>query len=245
MNTYFIDLGTNRITFPDSRFYIAEGGELVPSVTTILDAYPKSPGFYEWLKRTGDDADQARDEAGRRGSKVHELTEQFDEGYEVQLLNENGMPHCKMLEWAMFERYVEFRRRFNPTIEVIEQNMVSGDLGYAGTLDRILVLNGKRYIVDIKTSNAIHPHYWLQLAAYRELWREHHNDVDGVAVLWLNAKTKTDGRKDAIQGQGWQLVSKDDTSTDLILFDATRKLWQAENGSLKPREFVYSLTHKI
>ncbi len=48
-------------------------------------------------------------------------------------------------------------------------NVISELMGYAGTLDRIINLNGKRILVDIKTSNAIYDSYWLQLAAYRRL----------------------------------------------------------------------------
>jgi hypothetical protein len=246
---YFIDRVGNKLTFPDARFYKTEDGLWVPSVTTILDAYPKGPAYFEWLKAKGKDADEIRDEAGRRGSVVHQLTEDYDNGLEVSVLDDFGNIRVSMREWAMFERYVEFRTKFKSHMEFIELHVSSAKLGYAGTLDRIMFLNdlihGNRFIIDIKTSNAIYPHYWLQLAAYKRLWQEKGHRIDGVGIAWLNAKTKTDGKKDSIQGGGWQVLLREDTAQDYKLFEATHALWLAENKNLQPKEFVYSLSHRL
>jgi hypothetical protein len=71
------------------------------------------------------------------------------------------------------------------------------------------------------------------------------NWFDGRAILHLNAKTRTDGRKDAIQGIGWQLlIDEDDPAEKWGIFQATHKLWLAQNGTMKPKQTVYSLSHK-
>src|SRR5688572_24899077 len=93
-----IDISLNRVTFLDARFYKA-GDQFIPSVTTILDAYPKGPDYYAWLKKVGEDSDSIRDEAGRRGSTVHQLTERYDTGEEVSMFNEDGFISFKMTEW--------------------------------------------------------------------------------------------------------------------------------------------------
>lgn len=246
MSNFIIDTATRKMTFLDSRFYQTESGNYVPSVTTILDAYPKGAAYYEWLKKNGEDSDTIRDEAGKRGSVVHELTERYDNGEDVELLDSFGNIHCKLNEWAMFERYVDFTERFNPTHESIEQNIISETLGFAGTLDRVTVLNGKKYLLDIKTSGAVYPSYWLQLAAYEKLLTEltGFNPVEGVAILWLNAKTRTNGKGDAIQGIGWQLITKEENNKDWELFKATHQLWLAENKDMQPRKISYKLNHK-
>ena len=229
----------------DARFYYDEGGNFVPSVTTILEAYPKDAHFFKWLKEVGSDADAIRDEAGRRGSVVHQLTEQYDNGEEVSLLNMDGNLQYKMLEWSMFERYVEFSTRFKPEIIMSEQNFVNSFLGFAGTLDRVIKMNGMTYLIDIKTSNVIHDSYWLQLAAYRELLLQNMGmDVDFVGILHLNAKTRTEGKIGAIQGQGWQLIQQRDTAKELSLFDKVRDLWLEQNKDAKPKRASYTLTHK-
>lgn len=247
VNRVFVDTEKNRIEFLDVRYYLHENGQWYPSSTTVLDAYPKNAAFYEWLKKHGENADEIRDAAGDRGSIVHNLTERYDNGEVVDLMDTDGSIKYKQVEWSMFERYVEFCERFQPTIVENELHLVSSQLGYGGTLDRIITLNGKNYLIDIKTSNALYNHYWLQMASYVKLYNEYKPEVqiDGTAVLWLNAKTRGDGRKDSIQGKGWQLAFSDkEIDYHWRLFRATYALWMEENKDYKPRNISYSLTHK-
>jgi hypothetical protein len=242
-------LNGNQLTFLDTRFYLTDGGEFVPSVTTYLEAYPKSYAYYEWLKAAGENADEIRDEAGRRGSVVHGLTERYDNGEEVSFLDENGNIGYKVSEWSMFEKYVEFRSKHKTAIIHNELNIVSEAYKMGGTIDRVMQINNKLYLVDIKTSNAVHNHYWLQLAAYKKMLEEKQPDLklDGVAILWLNAKTRTDGKNGAVQGKGWQLCTCEDVA-ELVKywnrFKACQTLWLAENEDAKPRQISYSITHK-
>lgn len=247
---YRIDFTSRQITFLDTRFYLTDSGNYVPSVTTVLDCYPKPPSFYDWLKKVGEEADTIRDEAGERGSTVHKLTEMYDEGIEVELINpETGKIDYKLAEWSMFERYVEFRRRFAFDVIFSELNLISDKLGFAGTLDRVIKFNGRNLIIDIKTSNSLYDHYWLQMAAYKQLLAEVQPElkIDGYAILWLNAQTRTEGKVGAIQGKGWQLLERkaDEAGKDWPLFQATHKLWLAERGDSKPRQLTYQLSHKI
>jgi hypothetical protein len=71
--------------------------------------------------------------------------------------------------------------------------------------------------------------------------------IDGYAILWLNAQTRTDGKAGTVQGKGWQMIERkaDEAGKDWPLFKATYQLWQAERGSVKPRELCYQLSHKI
>jgi len=243
---YLLDTKKDQITFLDSRFYRTESGQFIPSVTTILEAYPKGAAYFQWLKSVGEDSDEIRDEAGRRGSRVHALTERYDAGEEIKLFDEFGNINMKLNEWAMFERYVEFRNRYPFEISMLEQTIISEQYRIAGTLDRVIVLpSGEKMLFDIKTSNAIYPSYWLQLAAYKEMLRSIGIEVDSVAILWLNAKTRTEGKNGAVQGIGWQLVSKTDTSKEWKLFQATQSLWLAENEDIKPRMNSYKLSYQL
>jgi hypothetical protein len=246
MQNFNIDINKGRIEFVDNRFYATENGNYVPSVTTILEAYPKDAAFFKWLKDVGQDADTIRDEAGRRGSLVHELTEQYDQHQEVTFVNQYGKPKYKMLEWAMFERYVDFCNTQTPKMRMMEMHFSSDVLGFAGTVDRVLEINGKEYLVDIKTSNNMHESYWLQLAAYNELLKEYDYHVEGVAILWLNAKTRTAGKGGAIQGIGWQLLTRtlEDSAKDWETFQTTFSLWKSINEDIKPKRTSYQLTHQ-
>jgi hypothetical protein len=243
-----VDLDGNKISFLDNRFYLTKTGTYLPSVTTILTAYPKSYGFYQWLKENGEDSDDIRDAAGRQGSTVHALSERYDNGEEVSVFDENGGIQYTMNEWSMFEKYIDFRNRYPCEILNNEMELYSEKLGCAGTLDRIIDLKGKKILVDIKTSNNIYNSFWLQLAAYRAMVEEPYQDqkyIDDVAILWLQAKTRTEGKKDSIQGIGWQLIFRgDEAAKDWELFKATQQLWLAENGSMRPRHLSYCITHK-
>lgn len=246
----------NQLTFVDGRFYTDDNGQHYPSATTILEAYPKPYQLLQWMKEVGSKADEIKTAAGRRGSNVHQLTEDYDNGLECNLLDDNGSPKYSLEEWSMFERYVDFSKMYKPEHLLIEQTFVNGSLGFAGTLDRICRIDGKSYVLDIKTSNGIYNSYWLQLAAYEMLYLNAFPSldaaqklnlpptIDGVAILWLNAKTRTYGKNGAIQGPGWQMVIKDDRSKDWDLFQSVQKLWQAEHEDDKPREFSYQLSHK-
>lgn len=242
---------SNQLTFKDGRFYTDENGNYFPSATTLLEAYPKPAQLIMWMKEVGNKADEIRDAAGKRGSSVHQLTEDYDQGIECTLLDEYGKPKYSLEEWAMFERYVEFSVTHKPEHLLIEQTFISSELGFAGTIDRICTIDGKTYVLDIKTSNGIYNSYWLQLAAYRKLYNSVHGikkssmpQIDGVAILWLNAKTRTAGKKGDIQGKGWQMVSEFDTSKQWSLFQAVQQLWHAEHENDRPKEFSYQLSHK-
>lgn len=247
VNHYFVDADKNRIDFLDVRWYQHPSGDWFPSVSTILDAYPKSAMFFEWLKKFGDTSDEIRDLAADKGSTVHKLTELYDHEEEVSLRDIEGNIQFHQIEWAMFERYVQFCERFKPEILGIELDMVSPELGFGGTLDRIMVLDGKTLIVDIKTGNSLHNHFWLQMAAYAKLYHQFYPDVkiDGMAILWLNAKTRTEGKKGDYQGKGYQLIFPPKKFAHYWkLFEGTHANWLEENEDAKPRNVSYQLTHK-
>jgi CRISPR/Cas system-associated exonuclease Cas4 (RecB family) len=234
-----------QLTFLDGRFYQVSETEFVPSVTTILEAYPKDAAFYAWLKKYGEDADKIRDAAGDRGSKVHNATELLDAGVEVHLLDKNGYPQYSLQEWDMIKKYVEFRTSHpEVAIEAREFKLVSPKLGYAGTLDMLVRIDTKLYILDIKTSNMMHKSYEMQLEAYASLLEETGIKVDGVCILWLNAKTRTEKK---FQGEGWQLVFIDEKerANNRELFAATKKLWEQQNKNYKPKNLTYNLVYSL
>ncbi len=247
---YKLDLTAKRITLLDGRFYFDEEGGFVPSVTTVLNAYPKGAAFFEWLKKNGEDSDNIRDEAGRKGSKVHDLTERYDKGEEVSLLTSDGDLGVSMAEWGMLEKWIEFRTRFSPEIVDIETNIISKELGIGGTRDRVINLSKYgRLLVDIKTGNYIGKEAWLQLSAYDAIdFANGLQKYDGIAICHLAAKTKTDGKAGSVQGKGWQLLIETDRKVIdeyYATFCHTHALWLSENKDMVPKNVSYSISHKI
>jgi hypothetical protein len=95
-------------------------------------------------------------------------------------------------------------------------------------------MNGKLWLIDIKTSNSIHTSYNLQLAAYAKAWNETHNEpIEGVAILWLKASTRGE-KKDKIQGKGWELKIIDDIDKNFDMFLKIYDIFKLENPDSEP-----------
>lgn len=247
LGQFAIDEEAQVLTFQDLRFYKNETtGNWQPSVTTILDAYPKSAYFYKWLKDMGEEADVIRDEAGYSGSIIHNLTERYDKEEVVSLLSSDGSVGFSTKEWKYFEKYVEFSTLYNPEIESIEESFVSDELGIGGTVDRVMIINDERWLIDLKSSNNIQKTHFMQLAAYDDLYNELYPEkpIQRYGILWLGARTRGEA-KGKIQGAGWQLVEPpEDIEHYKMLFRYTQQLWVEENSSLKPNNLTYKLEYK-
>jgi hypothetical protein len=106
------------------------------------------------------------DEHALRGTLVHRTLQYLDDDDLV----ESSVP--PQLE-GYVQAYRAFLRENDPgPILVNEQQFCDPVLGFAGTIDRIRVINGAVTILDIKTG---FPCAWhgLQLAAYQQLARLH------------------------------------------------------------------------
>ena len=117
--------------------------------------------------------------AAVRGRAVHKATEEHDreptwkpavekpwrpEWVGPVPVNSSLVPYLDA--WKQFLADTKFE------IHAIEQQVYSRKYNYAGVLDRLGVLNGKRCVIDIKTTAAISPQVGVQLAAYQQAVNE-------------------------------------------------------------------------
>jgi hypothetical protein len=252
MSKIVYDTARKQLTLQDSRLYFFDDGSYAPSCTTYLSCYPKGPEYYEWLKKYGKESDDIRDAQGYKGNNVHKMCEMYDKGEEVSILRLDASMQYTMAEWSHFEKYVEFSKKYRPIVYSNEQTLISKKYNVGLTLDRIMGVGGSNILIDIKTSNYLWDHMWLQLAACRKVYEHEMRDdlekvnIHRVGILWLAAKTRTDGKKDAMQGKGWQLVLRDvdEEEKDWELFQHVQALWNAQNKDVKPRNITYQLSHK-
>lgn len=181
----------NSTTRGDGSRTYAWNGETFPSVTTILRAEPK-PALMYWsarkaaeraieMTRSGELADALhagqeremidvlrnacwdhRDDAADTGSAVHHAIERAilhgDQPDYVPPMSDAARPR--------FQAFREFEARYRPTWEASEATVYNRPHGYAGTLDAIAVIGGRRFILDVKTGKDVYPNHALQLAAY-------------------------------------------------------------------------------
>ena len=81
-----------------------------------------------------------------------------------------------------FLAFLDWYESNNVEVLETEKSLITDKYCYAGTCDMIAIVNGKKYLIDLKTSKAIYSDYKLQLAAYRIIYGE---DIN-VAILRLD-----------------------------------------------------------
>jgi len=223
-----------QITLPDSRYY-RRNGQYYPSVTYVLGYYPKGKHFEEWLKNMGRSADYIVRKAADDGTKVHEMAESYLNGEEVSFLNQYSTPQYDPDIWLMFLRFVEFWETYNPKLIETEVHLFSDELKVAGTCDLVCEIDGKIWLLDLKTSNYIQTTYEIQTAVYGQCYEEcYGKKIDNYGILWLkSSKRKLNVEK--MSGKGWEVVLPTRTFEENIdIFKTVRRLFDLENPNDSP-----------
>ena len=148
-------MAMSKVQFDEATHTYTLDGKELPSVTHIIR-------YLAVDKAKNADQNMAL-MARERGSAVHEATVMYDYSGEI--------PDDFPAEYAPYlEAYVQFVRDYKPGWELIEHQMGNATLGFAGTLDRFGVIDGKLCILDIKTSYKVDiPSLSAQLTAYHDL----------------------------------------------------------------------------
>lgn len=176
----------------DNDRYIFNGHP-VPRTTEILSAMLHEDGLMKWsnyIGRKGQDYKQTLEEAAEKGTYTHDAIEQFLK-HEIYL-DPFSLPREFMNE--VNNAYESFQMWWNQInmsnrVMVIAQEFKLVCEWFGGTLDLLVAINDKIYLVDFKTSNNPSYKYFLQLASYRYILRErYHIELAGVIVLMLNKK---------------------------------------------------------
>ena len=168
----------------------------VPSVTTILQAYPKGKQFYDWIAKYGDAAEGIKRAAGTLGTNVHRQIEYY-------LKPDSGaLPLLSVRERITFLGFKAWHQKIQPQLIHSELRFIDSHYNYGGTIDFICEIGGEIYVIDFKSSNHIPASYWLQVAAYAAAYTNHKETPVNFAILHLNrshpegyiflSKTKTD-----------------------------------------------------
>lgn len=129
-----------KIDFNEEKHEYTVGGEHIPSVSEILA--PLNAERYASINP------MVLQDAARRGKAVHELTEAIDYGLDPEEIDPDLDGYVDAyyqflfdhdVEWSMIEQIVgNYRTEGEPPL-------------YAGTVDRVGVVDGKLAVVDIKT----------------------------------------------------------------------------------------------
>ena len=160
-------------TINGSRHYVVDDGKFYPSVTTVLGKNPeKLKGLAEWRKRVGtDEANKISTQASRRGTRVHNIIEDYLNNDLNGQYNDNplGMDMFTMIQPTLDGRL--------DNIHAQEVALYSKHLGVAGRVDCIAEFDNKLSVIDFKTSRREKKHEWIhdyfkQASAYSIMWEE-------------------------------------------------------------------------
>jgi hypothetical protein len=142
----------------------------------------------ERLKKISKAHDASRNASAVRGTKVHALADKLANGEEVAVPDELA---------GHVESCVRFLDDWDPVTLLTEAPVYHETYLYAGTLDLIVEMDGKRWLLDFKTSKSgAYGDTAFQLAAYRNA--THYLDpaddavrpmgpIDECGVVWLRA----------------------------------------------------------
>jgi hypothetical protein len=74
---------------------------------------------------------------------------------------------------------------------------------YAGTVDAVATINGEHCVIDWKTSKAVYPEYYLQVAAYAKAVE----DMDGVEIdsAYILRCDKKTGKFECVRSENFEL----------------------------------------
>ena len=168
-----LDFELESTTTEKGRVYRVPGGELYPSITTVLSAYNKK-AIMEWRQRVGEEkANEISRKASGRGTKLHNTVEKY-------LLNEMTDMKLKTMMPDIKEMFFDMRKIIDENIGDIygiEQPLYSHKLKLAGRCDCIAEWNGELAIVDWKTASRTKDkdhiqNYFMQATAYAEMFEE-------------------------------------------------------------------------
>lgn len=243
------ELGIVRVTTVDERWYALPSKDVVtglptykyvPSVTWIAGHYPKGIAFYKWLAEKGwDEAEAIKSAAGDKGSKIHNAIEMWLNGasitMDMKLTNtDTGTEEdLKLEEYEAIKSFIDWYTEVKPKITKTEFVVVNEKLGYAGTVDFLAEIDGKRYIVDLKTGQNLWPEYELQLSAYKHALE---SELEAAITASLNLAVLQVGYRR--NKASWKFTEVDDKFT---LFRAAKMIWENENNEAKPKQKDYPL----
>jgi len=172
-------------------------GKRVPGVTTILGILNK-PALVRWannLGLQGIDSTKYVDALANIGTLSHYLVECEWRGVEPDL-SDYAPQDIDRAENALLSFWA-WRDQHEVEPHLVEEPMVSEQYLYGGTIDCYATVDGKRALIDLKTSKGIFPEHIHQLAAYKNLLVERGCPVANVRILRIG-RDETEGFEDRV-----------------------------------------------
>ena len=209
-------------TFNKEEHYYELDGKRMYGITTILGVIAK-PALIQWaanmvveyvmniakqdgkgnytcndevLKEARYAHKKKKESAGEKGTDTHSLIEDY---IKLMIADQDGI--AKSITDGhnnpMVEHFIQWAVKNKIKFLVSEKQLYSESAWTAGTCDMTFEQDGKKYVGDIKTSSAIYPEHFYQMAAYRMMLEEMgETDFVGSAVIRIGKDGKFNEDKD-------------------------------------------------
>lgn len=184
-------LDIHTVEIDGKRYYVNESGDRFPSVTTFLGSVLDKSGLDEWRSRVGEEeANRATNRGARRGTALHNVCEKY-------VLNEDLPAMMPSIQMLFNQVKPVLDARLDEVIGV-EIPLLSNHLRLGGRCDLVCRFDGKRSILDYKTTNWAKDRdmlegYFIQETAYAIM----HEECYGTPVTQLVTISAGDSEREA------------------------------------------------
>ena len=168
-----------------------------------------------WTKKRDDSADL--------GKAVHSEIEQYIK--------------CKIagIDWftdnPQVQHFINWADKYKVQFIASEEQVYSVKLFVAGTYDFSCIIDGRKYLCDLKTGNALYPEYFYQCAAYRMMAEEMgQTDFKGSILVRIGRDGKFNEDEDVIISESYE-DEKEAFLAALTLYRITQKYQVKRKGS--------------
>lgn len=158
----------------------------IPSVTTILKILNK-PALQKWANSLGfkrQKLDDVLKESASLGTLFHAGVESYLQGLYFISCPRHYEEEYKLKLYL--NNFIEWKKNNQLEPIFMEKEMTSEK--YGGTVDFYGIFNGKKTVLDFKTSKTHYSSMFLQLAAYVTMVESEGYEVEQVAILCCNTK---------------------------------------------------------
>lgn len=209
------DKNTMQITCPNERWYITYARNDEGAITEVLKQYRSVTWITSYCpmdeflmriiaKRGWDESEDQRMQAGNKGSRVHNAIHDLVLGNKVTFeseyldqITEETRPLTGE-EYAAVLTFKDWFEKTKPKVIDTEFTVYNDEYMYAGTVDLLCEIEGKRYIIDYKTSayTSVPTSHKAQLDGYKMAKTEDHSFEDcNLAILQIGYPRNKAGYK--------------------------------------------------
>lgn len=187
----------------------------VPPNTLTISEEELENARSAWSKKRDDSADL--------GKEVHSDIEQY---IKAKIAGESYVT-----DKPQVQHFIDWADKHKVEFIASEEQVYSVKLFVAGTYDFACIIDGRKYLGDLKTGNALYPEYFYQCAAYRMMAEEMgHTDFKGSILVRIGRDGKFNEDEDVIISESYE-DEKEAFLSALTLYRVTQKYQVKRKGS--------------